>query len=274
MSDVVQELASRYHSHREFIGSSSLKYMALSPKHFFQAWTAPESEVTSEAMKIGNLLHDLLLEQNVDKYCARPLNEKGELVRSNSKEYAAFLALNPDKTPIHPDLHGNLYNALTAFTENKVAMKMLAGAKIEHSIYATDHESGVKIKARPDIWGPNYLVDLKSTGTLDDSFTRTIFNLQYDFQLAHYAETIKAATGEDIKEFYVIGFERQAPFASRVYRIPREYIEQAKITRRFYLNEIALCIRENAWPSYEQTIIDVVRPKFLEPSTITFDEVG
>ncbi len=265
----VTELAEIYHANREYVGSTELKQMSLSPKHFYKAWKGDPTEAT-EAMETGTLLHDLLLEQNVDKYCARPLNEKGELVRSNSKEYAAFLANNVGKTPIRPELHSNLYEALTAFTENKTAMKMLSGARIEHSFYSVDHESGIKVKARPDILGDGYLVDLKTvTGTLEN-FERTIFNNNFDFQLCHYGEVVE----EKINDYYLIGFE-QKTFASKVFKIPRSYIEEAKAKRRFFLNEIAVCLHENLWPSYEQSIIEVERPKFLDNSmTLAFEGVG
>ena len=260
---IIQENDQIYHGNREFIGSTELRQMELSPKHFFTAWKQLEETKVTEAMEIGSMLHSLLLEQNVDKFVARPLNDKGELVRSNSKEYAAFLAANPGKTPIRPDLHSSLYDALTAFADNKTAMRLIDKANIEQSIYATDHESGMQVKARPDIWGPGYLVDLKSTSVIDKNFEKTIFANRYDFQLAHYAETIRSATGETIKDFYILAFERQAPFGSKIFKIPRFYIDEQAEIRKIYLNEIALCKKMNRWPSYSDQITEIQRPAFL-----------
>lgn len=273
MMGIKQEPAETYHAQTEFVGSSSLKYMALSPAHFYNAWRGEAIDQT-DAMINGTMLHSLLLEQDVEKFVARPQKD-GRLVASNTKDYAAFLAANPGKTPIHPDLHSQLYAALTAFIENKTAMKMLEGAKIEHSVYATDHDTGLQIKARPDIWGANYIVDLKTvSGKVDHLFQKKIFNLGYDLQMAHYAETIFAATGELITDHYIIAFEQNPPFASRIFRLSRKDMASAKATRRAYLNEIAVCLEENKWPSYREEIIEVERPAFLEVEHVSFEGVG
>ena len=243
--------------------------------HFKAAWTGAEV-VPTAAMDNGTLLHELFLEQNIDKYVARPVKENGDLIASNTTIYKEFLAANPDKTPIHPDLFNNIYAALTAFTENKTAMKMLKNTEVEKSAYALDHESGLFIKARPDILGHDYIVDLKTTGKLlDNHFEKSIFSNHYDFQLAHYAETVFEATGKRIKHYYVLAVEQNFPFASKVYRINPQDVEEQKVIRRQYLNEIAVCKAENKFPGYRDEIIDAVKPNFLETNNeISFERIG
>lgn len=261
---IFQEDDVTYHANREAIGSTELRQMLLSPRHFFHAWKGGEVREPAEAMETGTLLHKLLLEQDVSQFCARPLNEKGELVRSNSKEYAHFLACNPGKTPIRPELMKGLYDALDAFTQHDKAMELIEGARIEHSVYAQD-ETGLWCKARPDILGKGYIADLKSTKKLDKNFERSIFSLNYPFQLAHYAQTLADAEVEACQAFFVIGFETQAPFGIKIYSIAPGYITEGIEKRREWLNEISVCMKENKWPSYRNDIIHIERPKYMSP---------
>lgn len=263
MNEVVRDSASEYHSKKEFISSTALRQMALSAKHFFDAWTKPGIDSTS-AMDNGEFLHSLVLEQDVNKFVPRPLKD-GRLVATNTKDYAAFLDANPGKTPIHPDLFNMATECLTAFCDSKAAMNLLKDARVENSIYTTDPDTNLSIRARPDIWGSGILVDLKTTGKrLDWSFEKTIFSSGYDVQLAHYAETILAATGEEIKEFRIIAMEQNSPFGVKVYKVPTKYILEAKMIRRTYLNRIAVCLEDSMFPGYDDQIIEVERPKYLE----------
>jgi hypothetical protein len=267
---VTQEPDEVYHANREFIGSSELRRMEQSPKHFHTAWKGPRDEDSTEAQEIGKFLHSLLLERDITKYVARPVDEKGALVRSNSKEYAAFLAANAGKNPIHPDIYNKAKDALASFQENQMIDGLIRNARIENSVYAIDHHSGLKVKARPDIWGPGFIVDLKSTKTVDNHFERAIFANRYDFQLAHYAETIKQATGEIIKDFYILAFERQAPYGMKLFKIPKIYIDQQAEVRKIYLDEIAACQKVGQFPGFKAEIIEVHRPNFMS-ATNAFD---
>ncbi|MBA3755312.1 MAG: PD-(D/E)XK nuclease-like domain-containing protein [Nitrosomonas sp.] len=263
MSRIIQDALEVYHADRDYVSSTPLRAMEKSPLHFFTDWKSPEQKEPTTAMIKGQVLHSLLLEQSVDKYIARPVKDDGSLVRSNSKEYLAFLEQNPGKIPIEPELFANLYMALERFIENKTAMDLCKDAAIETSIYTADQQTRIKIKARPDIWGSDYIVDLKTTGQLDRFFERNIFNNGFDVQLAHYAECIEAAGRPPIKNAYIIAFEQSAPYQSKVYRLGQSELKFARNTWRGYMNEISLCLKENTWPGFPSEIIDVSRPEYL-----------
>lgn len=264
--------ASDYHARRDFIGSSSLVEMAKSPRHFFHSWKGPAIEPTA-AMQKGELIHSLLLEQDISRFVRRPLNEKGELIRSNSKEYGAFLQANIGKTPVHPDDFDPMYEMLTAFCENERAMAMMNGAEIEASIFAKDPETGIMLKARPDIWGDGYLVDLKSTSDIQ-KFNDQVFRMKYDVRLAHYARAIEAAGGKKIKNIFFIAYESSAPFCSKVFQLKTADIREADDQWLALANQVAVCEREGEWPGYSDEIQIAERPPFLSVDSISFDEVG
>lgn len=264
--------AAEYHANQDFIGSSTLTHIDESPRHFYHAWKGPAKEPTA-AMQKGTLIHSLLLEQDISQYVPRPVNEKGDLVRSNSKEYAEFLAANPGKTPIHPDDYNPMYEMLTAFCENKRAMTMMEGARIEQSVFTKDPETGIQIKARPDIWGPGYLVDLKSTSNMR-RFEHQIFEAMYDVRLVHYAKCIEFATGEKIDQFFFVAYESNAPYCSKIFRLKSADVERAEGKWRMFMNQVSVGMKTGKWPAYPDEIQMVTRPRFFEDETVSFEEVG
>jgi hypothetical protein len=269
-SGVFFEPAELYHANREAIGSTELRQMKLSPAHFYSAWKNNEEKASTKEMDMGSCLHSLLLEQDIAKYAARPM-KNGRLVASNTNEYKEWEAANEGKIGLHPDFYNGLYDALCAFTKNETAMKMIKDAKIEQSAYARCPITGLWVKARADIRGAGYLTDLKSTKKIDENFVRSIFRMDYPFQLAHYGETFRLADGSETKSFYIMAFETAAPFGIKIFRIPMVYIEEALLLRQGWLNEIKVCLQENKWPGYREEIIEAIRPAYFESDSEGFE---
>lgn len=269
------EPSESYHSKRDYISSSPLPEMAKSPLHFYEAWTGKPKAAT-DAMDRGNFIHQIVLEQDIAKYAPRPLNEKGELVRSNSKEYAAFLAANPGKTPIHPDLYGEALDILKSVCANRTFLKAFEASDKEVSFYAKHAETGLFLKARPDMIAKDYsfILDVKSTSDIM-KFERQMFSMAYDVRLIHYVETIKALTGNVIPEVYFFAVESKAPYGARLFRLRSDAIEAATIQWTRWLNEISACMEDGVWPGFSEEIVDISRPKYLEvEQEISFEGVG
>jgi hypothetical protein len=275
MKNLIVEQAELYHAQKEFLSSTALRKMRISPAHCKAAIDAPPKESTA-AQKRGTFYHDLCLEQNVSKYVVRPVDKDGVLVHGQTKIYKEWAAsLAPGITPIRPEEHDEMMVALNAFVSNREIMDLYDGARVEHSVYGVDHETGIKIKARPDIWGKGYIADFKTYGVIDRFYEKEVFNKAYDVQLAHYAETIFAATGEVIKDFYIIAFEHEAPFASKVFEIDRDSMRVAREEWRSLMNQYKACSEDNSWPSYPQGVIEVTRPAYLETDIdVTFEGIG
>jgi hypothetical protein len=225
-------------------------------------------------MEKGTAIHSLLLEQDIWRYVRRPVKADGELVRTNSKEYKEWeMKLEPGQVPVKPEFFDNFEAMLDAFVANKKAMEMLDKAKVEQSIYAKDPVTMLYIKARPDIWGNGFAADLKSCTSMD-SFERNIFAMGYDIQAAHYVETIKAATGEIINEFYFIAYEQYSPFGSQIFKLSESDLNRARQQRHLWLSEVAACMKDNSWPSYSDEIREAIRPAYMQDDEISFAGVG
>lgn len=276
MLGVRSEADSAYHKNRDFIGSTELRAMAKSPKHFYDAWKNTEFSEPTPSMVRGSVLHSVLLEQDLSKYVKRPVDDDGKQIAANTKVYKAWLETIGDKIPVNAELYDDLYKALTAFADNKRAMKLIEGAQVEQSVYAQDHESGMYVKARPDIWKDDILIDLKTTEEVDRRFTNRVFDYGYDFQLGHYAETIRASGHNRIKDFYIIAFEAVAPFDLKIFRMDLSDIDAAIKLRQQYLNEISVCARQNKFPGYSDEIETIVKPRYLQNKVeeLTFEVVS
>ena len=274
MNKVIIEPSDTYHAEKAHVTSTALRKMLLSPAHF-NAYMKATKKKSTQSQERGTFFHDILLEQNPKKYAPWPLKSDGSKLPINTPEYKDWFAKLPKGTvPAKPDDYAEMMTILTAFADNKEIMKLYNGAKVENSIYAIDHETGVKIKARPDIWGSGYLVDLKSCGNIDSYFEKSIFQQAYDVQLAHYAETIFNATGEMINDFYIIAFESDAPYASKIFQIDKPSIKIARQEVRRLLNQVKVCTEDQKWPAYSSEIIQVARPAYLEArSEVSFEDV-
>ena len=270
---VFQESAEDYHAQKTYVSSSPLRQMRKSPAHFYDAWQGKNENVTHE-MEKGTAIHSLLLEQDIWRYVRRPVKADGELIRTNSKEYKEWeTRLEPGQVAVKPEFFDNFEAMLDSFVANKKAMEMLEKAKVEQSVYAQDPITMLYVKARPDIWGAGFAADLKSCSSMD-SFEANIFRLGYDIQAAHYLETIKAATGEEIEEFYFIAYEQNSPFGSRIFKLSLQDLNRAKSQRRLWLSEVAACMKDNTWPSYTDEIREAVRPAYMQDEDISFAGVG
>lgn len=270
---IFTEAAETYHAQKTYVSSSPLRKMRKSPAHFYDSWQGKAEDVTHE-MEKGTAIHSLLLEQDIWRYVRRPVKDDGSLIRSNSKEYKDWESrLDPSQVPVAPEFFDNFEAMLDAFVANKKAMEMLDKAKVEQSVYAQCPRTGLYMKARPDIWGSGFIADLKSTSNMD-SFEQNIFRNGYDLQAAHYVETIKACTGEEIEEVYFIAYEQASPFGSKIFKLPVSELNRAKGQHYLWMSEVSACMKDNHWPSYSDEIKEVYRPAYMSDDEVSFAGVG
>lgn len=297
----LNEPAEVYHAEAGYISSSPLPFMGLSPAHFFARWN--NGVEPTQEMDNGSFIHSLCLEQDINQYVARPVNEKGDLVRSNSKEYKEFLAANVGKKPIKPELYKSANEVLDAICINKPYMNLYDHSEAEVSIYAIDEETGLPLKARTDLM-PKWLVeailkqdmslfakmgkpenlfvhDLKSTGNLR-AFKNQIFVAGYNVRLMHYWQTIRSLVKQSFNfdiglpgQLSFTAIEQSAPFGSQNHRLKPFEIQESYNVWRQYINTISACLQDGYFPGYATDWIDVERPSYLQLSDdLDFTGVG
>ena len=254
-----------YHT-AEHVGSTSLKKMAISPGHFFQQWKGEKQ--TSKAFDEGNLVHQVLLEQSLEGFVRRPDGVDGRT--KVGKEILAELEASGKKV-MTADVYDSMSRRLDAFTASTECMKLYDHAEIEMSHYAQDPETGLFIKARPDIKRHGVICDLKSTQMMQ-TFEKQIWNLQYFVQLGFYALVCEITTGETIRELAFIAQEKSAPYGVQVFKLDRSTVDFSKARARELLNRAAVCIRENHFPIYEDTVKTLTVPSWLDVNEFGFEE--
>lgn len=131
----------------------------------------------------------------------------------------------------------------------------------EVSAFATDPDTGVRLRARADRFDDTGLVDLKTTaGSASVSgFGRDAAKHGYPVQEAHYADTFSWITGERAQMTFVV-VEKRAPHFVAVHQLDdvtriaaRDLAARARAT-------YAECTVTDTWPAYGDDILTTQMP--------------
>jgi exodeoxyribonuclease VIII len=135
----------------------------------------------------------------------------------------------------------------------------LSSIKIEASVFAQDEETGIALKARPDMWVEDHtLVDVKTTDdATPEGFSRTVTSFGYHIQAAHYL----AMTGAE--NFVFVAVERKAPYAIGIYRLDAEWLQAGENLRRKAISTLHECRALDSWPAYPTATITLSCPKWV-----------
>lgn len=215
--------------------------------------TAPEFE-TTPAMRLGTATHAALLEPHrvEDLFAIYPENILASNGAASTKEAKAFREIHEEMGRLVMKASDmDAVRAMVASVTAKIGQWLTHDAKIEHAIYWTDEETGVRCKCRPDFLcqkpGFALTLDLKTTADCSPSeFQRKVETMGYWMQDAHYSAGIKATTGLD-PMFLFVAVETEWPFDCAVYEIEPSDRSKARITRAYTLTQIAAAQESNNW---------------------------
>lgn len=237
--------------------SKSLMTKALrSPAHYRAAVDGKSDEPT-KAMQIGTVTHTAILEPHLlDSIVAiRP-----EGLSFVSKEGKAWRAENADKIVLDYQEMADIKNMADAVRRHPSFEPSHLDNKIEASVFAEDEETGLPLKARPDLWaeGIGLILDVKTTDDAsEEAFLRTIQKFAYHVQAAHYIEMTGAS------DFVFIAVERNAPYAVAAYRLDPGWIELGFETRRRAIRIVHECTAMNSWPAYPTATTTLALPVWV-----------
>lgn len=259
-----------YHS-EDHIGSTSLKQMAVSPGHFFEAWKGPR--VHKKAYDEGQAVHSVLLEQSLDVFVRRPDGVDGR-TKDGKAQLEALAASG--KVVLSADVYDSLERRLGTFVASGEAMNLYNGSDVELSHYARDPITGIYIKARPDMMKAGIITDLKTTENMA-GFERQIWNYGYHIQAGFYSLVTELTTGVPVKEFRFIAQEKKAPYGVQVFAFNKTDIAFFKEKARELLNRASVCIQEDRFEIYPDIVKKVMVPVWVYSNEFDFgqhDEVG
>lgn len=267
-----------YHSNKNYVGSTSLKELKISPLHF-----ANQQKKETEALFFGSAYHCYILEPEkfdleyytIDdvEFCNSliqygKLDKKGNRVEISkpraTSEYKEWHEMQIsraegkiliDKTDI--DVIKSMNERLFS---NRYIRSLLKDGEAEKSYYCdleifTGQSIGVKVK--PDYCKPKkrLIIDLKTCGKGKASkleFPKHAADLDYHISAALYSDILSMNEGKDMEwDFIFIAQEKEFPYAFNVFKSSPQFISQGRYEYELLLQLLAWCKENDKWPGYQ-----------------------
>lgn len=170
-------------------------------------------------------------------------------------------------TPISPDDRAAIDLMAEAVLSRPDARAILEQpGDAEVSLFATDPETGVRMRARFD-FAPKtthtdpVFADVKTVVNADEeSFAKVVADLGYDVQQEHYMLTRKLVTGDASGRMKFIAVEKTAPYLVQVHELSEEFAiigaARARKARRLF----AAATASGVWSGYEPAPLPLQPP--------------
>lgn len=152
---------------------------------------------------------------------------------------------------------------------------LLAGAQVEVSVVWMDAKTGLKCKARFDLYKEGVICDLKSSSSpawaaneLTNPFFHNAYRYGYHIQVAHYMEGLKAlAMTERVPWVVLAAVEGYSPYLLMAYDIfddPQalsyDFLTLGRLRRYMLMVEYKRCLESGEWPGYKTEHEDMMLP--------------
>jgi len=252
-----------YHADKNSISRSALIDFKKNPRYYWAWHVNPNRPVKkqTEAMIFGSAFHCYVLEPDkfYETYAVEPtkvlLKNEGETAYRIYKNQCEELARS-SKIVLSHETYDELTLMHYELFENIKAAELIRKARYEQSYFWKDDESGLMLKARPDILHENMIVDIK---TIDDAsphgFQRAMMKGSYHIQGAMIRDAVRILEGRDIPNIINICIEKTYPYSIGIYIIDEEAINSGQQEYKQLCLDLANAIKYNQFDDYEpQTI--------------------
>jgi len=205
--------------------------------------------------------------------------------RTKAAQEARDAAYDAGQTPLLPHEWAAAEAMARAVREHPLAGRLYADGRPEVSLFWTDPETGVPLKARLD-WLPNsrpgrpvLVPDLKTIAGLahPSVLSRPIDDYRYHMQAAMYLDGLAACglTPPEGAAFLNVFVEKEPPHLVQVVQIDHRDIELGRGLNRAAMEIWRDCTTSGVWPGYPVEIATVSLPPYARrrhEESITDDE--
>lgn len=263
------------------ISSSGLRLIDRSPLHF---WTASylnpnRQEKKTKALSIGSAAHALVLGDELfeDRHVVSPYDE---FRKAEAKAWKAD-AEAAGKIVIRPSEYETVQAMAAVMRSHELNAAGAFDGLVEQSLVWRDTETGVWLKARPDVLPRSGIItDYKTTeNASSDALRKAAWDYGYVRQLAFIMEGL-TQTGvvqpENLPELsvWLIGQEKEAPYAVNAVEIDYDWIFRSAQQNRASIDRFARCVETNDWPGYEPSPYALTPPPWAAKRLQELDEQG
>jgi len=252
--------AAEYHSGTE-MSKHQLDAFHRSPAHYQHAKLNPRPQ--SEAMREGSLFDTLLLEPerfNLEHVIAPKFDRRTKAGKEGAAEFEAECQAS-GKTAVDPDLWQQLHAMADSVRAHKLASSLILG-QAQVSLFWTDRETGINLRARPDVWliPDRWIInDIKTTRDCSKGgFHRDVAKFRYHVQAALYCDGAEALE-RMVPEFWFTAVEKTPPYFVACHRCTLDLIEWGRQEYRKDLERFRHCRDTDTWPGFDEPI-DVYPP--------------
>lgn len=156
--------------------------------------------------------------------------------------------------------------------EHPVAGALFAQGEAEVAMYATDPESGVRLRGRADWIRADSIVDYKTSSTANpDELVRLFWSYGYHMQAAWYIDVCELAGVIVEPEFVFVVQEKTPPYLVTVVRYDAEAITEGRRLNRQAIRLYAECVESGVWPGYTDSVVSLSLPRWALTDSIQTD---
>jgi len=250
MSEIICNMPAAIYHGTKALSKSGLDQFRKSPAHF-RAWQdGTTKNESSPALEFGTAVHMAILEPelfalNYTLFTGDRRNKDGKMA------YEAVIASG--KIPLNQEQWDNITGAAAAVHAHPTAALLVE--KIQTEVSCFDSWNGVKVKARIDGLGKDYIIDVKTTQDASPvAFGKSCAQFRYHVQAAWY----QRITG--VNRFIFIAVEKEAPYGVACYELDEQAISLGHIIIEEQLRTFVECEQLNSWPCYSSHIQSLSLP--------------
>lgn len=218
---IVKDTFSEYRSHGG-LNASALK-SATSPRAYHKYLT--ESREPSQAMALGSLFHNLLLEpENQDFVIAPDLDKR---TKAGKEAFAEFEAQSAGKLIVTKDQHETALEMLNTLSVDGWTLHPFA--ETETSLYLPQGKARFDAFLEPcDEFPQGLIIDIKTANASDfKGFQRASYSFGYDLQAYWYSHLFELHFGV-MPEFRFLAIETASPHIWQEFVVDDTFLESGK----------------------------------------------